>query len=139
LIREEIFSKQPSNIQNKIQKCKNSLTSVSGHQLSILGECQLKLHTDKERIIVRMIICRKQPSLPEFKTIGQWEIFSKQPSNIQNKIRKCRNSLKSVRGHQLSTLGECQLKLHTDKERIIVRMIICRKQPFLPEFKTIGP
>ena len=62
-----------------------------------------------------MIICRKQPSLPEFKTIRQLEIFSKQPSNIQNKIRKCRNSLKSVRGHQLSTLGECQLKLHTDK------------------------
>ena len=61
MIREEIFRRLPSNIQNKIQKCTNSLTSITGHQLSILGECHLKLHTDKEGIIVRMIICRKLP------------------------------------------------------------------------------
>ena len=61
MIREEIFRRLPSNIQNKIQKCTNSLTSITGHQLSILGECHLKLHTDKEGIIVRMIIRRKLP------------------------------------------------------------------------------
>ena len=34
MIREKIFRRLPSNIQNTIQKCTNSLTSVTGHELS---------------------------------------------------------------------------------------------------------
>ena len=61
LIREDIFKRFLPSVKNRVSRCQNTLTSVTGHKLTILGECPLKFSAGDKEITVTVIICKQLP------------------------------------------------------------------------------